>query len=91
MKKIGCVVIFVLLLFISNGCKNINPKITEEQAKSIVIEHHTNNNGTVDIISVTHKKNEYIIVWEKEENCENGIDYIDDRDGEITRGQTTIC
>ncbi len=91
MKKIGCVVIFVLLLFISNGCKNINPKITEEQAKSIVIEHHTNNNGTVDIISVTHKKNEYIIEWEKEENCENGIDYIDDQDGEITMGQTTIC
>ncbi|WP_066050713.1 hypothetical protein [Robertmurraya korlensis] len=91
MKKVSCVVILVLSLLITNGCENTKPKITEERAKSIVIEHHTSNNGKVDIISVTHKKNEYMIVWDKKENCENGIDYIDDQNGEIKEGQTTIC
>lgn len=92
MEKIGCFIGLVsLLLFSTSGCENVDPKITEEQAKSIVIENHTDNQGKVEIISVTYKKNEYIIVWEKIANCENGIDYIDDQSGEVKRAETTIC
>jgi hypothetical protein len=52
----------VLFLFchilVATGCDS---KITEEQAKPIVIKHHTNESGKVEIISVTHRKNEYIV------------------------------
>lgn len=51
MKKTA--VILVLLCFILSGCNNIDSKITEEQAKSMVVEHHTKHIGKVEIISVT--------------------------------------
>ena len=91
MKKIGYIIVFVLVLFIASGCNDATPKITEEQAKSIVIEQHTNTIGEVEIISVTHKNNEYIIEWENKENCENGIDSVDDQDGEVEMVEASIC
>jgi uncharacterized membrane protein YkoI len=85
------VIILVLLVsIIIYGC-NKEPKITEEQAKSIVIKDHDKNIGEVKIISVIHKNNKYIVEWENKENCENGIDKIDDQNGEIIMGKVSIC
>ncbi|HAQ08407.1 MAG TPA: hypothetical protein DCR24_13145 [Bacillus bacterium] len=91
MKKMGCIFVFLLFLFLASGCDNATPKITEEQAKSIVIEQHTNTIGEVEIKSVTHKNNEYIIEWENKENCENGIDSVNDQDGEVEMVEASIC
>lgn len=87
MKKIGSILILVILL-VTTGCE---PKITEEQAKSIVIKHHTNENGKIEIISVTHKNNEYIVEWEKKDNCERGIAHINDQNGEMGIREVSIC
>lgn len=78
-------------LFIVTACDNSEPIISEEKAKSIVLEHHTGNNGEVKIISVSHENNEYIVKWEITENCESGTDIVNDKNGEIKRGQTSIC
>ncbi|MEN8698534.1 hypothetical protein [Bacillus infantis] len=87
MKKVGSILTFVILL-VATGCE---PKITEEQAKSIVIKHYTNENGKAEIISVTHKQNEYIVEWEKKDNCERGTDRINDQNGEMGIGEVSIC
>jgi uncharacterized membrane protein YkoI len=87
--KIG-IILVLLVSTILYGC-NLNPKITEEQAKSIVIEYHNKNIGEVKIISVTHKNSKYIVEWENKENCENGIDKIDDQNGDIIMGKASIC
>ncbi|MGG0658539.1 PepSY domain-containing protein [Rummeliibacillus pycnus] len=91
MKRI--VLIFSILSFLVIGsCNNISePKISEEQAKSIVLKNHIKNIGEVKIISVSLKGNEYIVKWEYKENCENGTDYVDIGNGEITKSETSIC
>lgn len=82
----------LLLILVMSGCNNFSePKISEEEAKSIVLKDQTKHIGKVEIISVSHKGNEYIVKWENKENCENGIDYVDDQNGEITKGERTIC
>ncbi|WP_404331985.1 hypothetical protein [Mesobacillus maritimus] len=91
MKKFGSILLFILLLLISTSCGSTSPKITEEQAKSIVIEHHTDSIGEVEIISITHKNNKYRIEWENKENCENGIDMINDENGDIEMVEASIC
>ncbi|MGN7400094.1 hypothetical protein ACTHO0_09575 [Cytobacillus praedii] len=91
MKRIVFSFSLSLILVISR-CNNFSePKISEEEAKSIVLKEHTKNIGKVEVISVRHKGNEYIVKWENKENCENGTDFIDDKDGTITKGETTIC
>lgn len=80
----------VLLFFILSGCNSSNTKITEEQAKAIVIEHHTNQIGKVEIVSVTTKFNKYIIEWENKENCEEGTDTVNKK-GEVTMVDASIC
>lgn len=80
------------LIFGMSGCNNFSePKISEEEANSIVLKEHTKNIGKVEVISISHKGNEYIVKWENKENCENGTDFVDDQDGTITKGETTIC
>ncbi len=74
---------------ILNGC-SIESKITEEQAKAIVIDYHTKQIGNVEIISVTTKFNKYIIEWENKENCEEGTDSVDSS-GEIKSIESSIC
>lgn len=78
-------------LFIVTACDNSEPIFSVGKAKSIVLERHTGNNGAVKIISVSHENNEYIVKWEISENCESGIDIVNDKNGEIKRGQTSIC
>jgi len=106
MKRI-VLIISILLIFVISGCNNFSaPKISEElifeekiakeriseeQAKAIVLKNHTKNIGKVEIISVSHKDNEYLVMWENQENCEHGTDYVDDKNGDIKRTKTTIC
>lgn len=91
MKRIGPIILFIFILITANGCAGSNPKIMEEQAKSMIIEHHNNNIGEVEIISVTHKNKKYIIEWENKENCENGIDNVNDQNGDIKMVEASIC
>ncbi|WP_156290117.1 PepSY domain-containing protein [Oceanobacillus salinisoli] len=85
MGKIGFPVLFVFILFISNGCKSVSPKITEAEAESIVIEQHSGDIGEVKIISVNHKWGKYIVEWENYDNCESGMEHIDDQNGKIIK------
>lgn len=91
MRKFGSILMFSILLVIVSGCGGTNRSITEEQAKSIVIEHHTNSIGEVEILSITHKNNKYRIEWENKENCEQGIDEINDENGDIEMVEASIC
>jgi hypothetical protein len=91
MKRIviECSLLFILLM---NGCNNFStPEISEDEAKSIVLKEHTSHIGKVEIISISHKGNEYLVKWEIKENCENGTDYVHDQTGEITKGEVSIC
>lgn len=83
--------LIAVILFIVTACDNSEPFISEERAKSIVLEEHAGNKGEVKIISVSHENNEYTVKWEIAENCESGTDIVDDENGEIKRGQTSIC
>jgi uncharacterized protein YcfL len=87
MKKITIVLLLSLIL---SGCNNIESKISEEQAKQIVLEHHTKEIGEVEIISVTTKFNKYIIEWENKENCEKGTDSVN-KNGELKMIEASIC
>jgi len=91
MKKI-VLAFSISFILVMSGCNNFSkPKISEEEAKSIVLKDHTKHIGKVEIISVSHKGNDYIVKWENKENCENGTDYVYDQNGEITKGESTIC
>jgi hypothetical protein len=89
MKKIAIICVSMLSLILS-GCNSIVSKITEEQAKSIVVEHHTKHIGEVEIVSVNTKFNKYIIEWENKENCEKGTDSVN-KQGEIKTIESSIC
>jgi hypothetical protein len=89
MKKI--ILIFASIFFcIVSGCQGIEFVVTEEQAKSIVVEHHTKHIGEVKILSVTTEFNKYIITWENKDNCESGTDSVNKK-GEIKNLGTSIC
>ncbi|MFJ6266661.1 hypothetical protein [Lysinibacillus xylanilyticus] len=91
MRKI-VTILCISLIMIMSGCNHKSmPKISEEQAKSIVLKSHAKNIGKVEIKSVSHKGNEYIVKWENKDNCENGTDYINDENGKIITGETSIC
>ncbi|MUK87887.1 hypothetical protein GMD78_05675 [Ornithinibacillus sp. L9] len=85
------VFIFVLLLLVLGGCGQSEPIISQEEAKSIVIESRSGEIGEITIISVNHKRGKYIIEWENEDNCESGTEHIDDQNGEVIKGEVTIC
>ncbi|MGX9134785.1 hypothetical protein ACWV26_10435 [Rummeliibacillus sp. JY-2-4R] len=86
------VLLFSILLVMLSGCTTFSDSgISSAQAKSIVINNHTKDIGEVEIISVRHKRNMYIIKWANKENCENGVDYVHDKKGEIVKGETSIC
>ncbi|OCA87941.1 hypothetical protein A8F94_08930 [Bacillus sp. FJAT-27225] len=80
---------FLSLLLIMSGCNNssVPPKISKEEAKSVVLLQH----GKVKIISVSHQDNEYIVKWEDKANCSSGTDYVDDDNGEITKAEMKMC
>ena len=79
-------VLSLFFVFVMAGCSNISEsKILEDEAKSIVLKNHSGTTGNIEIISITHKGNKYIVKWENKDNCEDGTDYINDRNGEIKK------
>lgn len=88
--------LFVIFIAILSGCQSqsvTDVLISEEQAKSIAQQYQENNSnfGETNIISIKHINNEYEIKWERKSNCENGTDYVNDKDGSITRSEASIC
>jgi hypothetical protein len=83
--------ILAVSLLLNTACGQSEPIISEEKAKSIVIERNSGTNGDVKVLSISHKNNEYTVKWEIAENCESGIDVLDDETGEVKRGENTIC
>ena len=93
MRYLQYFVLIIILIFGLCGCDNSRGKlITEYQAISIVkAQQETNNDQEeIDIISVDYENGEYKVVWERESNCENGIEYVNDQTG-ITHGTHSIC
>jgi uncharacterized membrane protein YkoI len=90
-EKTKKLVVFAILIFVVSGCLNPKPKISEDQARTIVIKQHSGNIGKVEIISVNHENGEYKIKWDNKENCESGTDYLDDENGEIKKGEASKC
>ena len=90
MKKLNTGILLTFFL-IFTGCSNAEPAITESEAEAIVEQRHTNSFGTVEIISTSYERGQYVVEWENEGNCEWGIDYVDGQSGEIEMGETTIC
>lgn len=89
-KTIIMFILVMIMTFMVSGCNNVNSKVTEEQAKSIVVEHHTKDIGEVEIISITTKYNTYIIEWENKGNCEKGTDSVNKK-GDFKMIEASIC
>ncbi|MBB6451653.1 hypothetical protein HNQ94_000074 [Salirhabdus euzebyi] len=84
------IVIFLSLSSVLFSCSSIESVLSEEEAKSIVVEHRTAEFGVVEIKSVTTKFNKYIIEWENKENCEHGTDIVN-KNGEVKTEEYNIC
>ena len=80
----------VIMCILISSCNN---SITENQAISIVKKQREQNSshGKINIISVTHSDDYFIVNWERKSNCESGTDHISEMSGEITSGIHTIC
>ncbi|MFB4169770.1 hypothetical protein [Virgibacillus sp. JSM 102003] len=91
MKKISFIILLFFILYFVTGCESASPKITEEEAESIAIEHHSAEISEDSIISVSHKGGEYIVKWEINADCNFGTYYIDDQSGKIVKGEETSC
>jgi uncharacterized protein YcfL len=83
------VIPILLVLFLAVGCSSISDSISEEEAKQLVIEEHTNSNGTPQIVSIHVKWNAYIVEWENKENQEWGTDKVT-KDGEVKMIEASI-
>ncbi|WP_042148297.1 hypothetical protein [Paucisalibacillus sp. EB02] len=63
MKKNSFIILLFLILYLVTGCGSASPKITKEEAESIAIENHSGAIDEVKIISVSHKRGEYVVKW----------------------------
>ena len=88
LKKLLYILFSIFLLSVV-GCSNIEDSISEEGAKQLVIQEHTNNNGTPAIVSIEVKNNAYYVKWENEENKESGTDKVT-KDGEVKMVEAQI-
>jgi hypothetical protein len=59
MRKFVTTIIVISLSFVLISCQSIETELSEEQAKSIIIEHHTSEFGEVKIKSIKTKYNKY--------------------------------
>ncbi|MGJ9459874.1 hypothetical protein [Oceanobacillus sp. CF4.6] len=91
MKKISFIILLFFILYLVTGCESASPKVTEEEAESIPIEHHSGEIGEVKFNSVSHKSGEHIVKWEIDADCNFGTYYIDDQSGKIVKGEETSC
>lgn len=72
----------LIITWLLAGCGSIEETLSEEEAKQLVISHHTNGNGSPTIVSIEVKNNAYIVVWENKENLEGGTSKVT-KDGEV--------
>jgi hypothetical protein len=77
------------MLILLIGCSNIRDFISEDDAKQLVIEEHTKNNGTPSIVQVELKNNAYYVKWEIKSNKESGTDKVT-KDGEVVMVEAQI-
>ncbi|MFD1172348.1 hypothetical protein [Oceanobacillus picturae] len=89
MKKSTFMIMLVFILLISTSCDS--PKISEDEAESIVLESHFRGSEEVKIKAVSHSFGEYKVEWEIDAACEFGTDYIDDQSGKTVKSEETNC
>ncbi|MGP4063977.1 hypothetical protein ACTWPF_03580 [Oceanobacillus sp. M65] len=89
MRKLTFMVMLVLILLIFTSCES--PKISEDEAVSIVLESHSRGSEEAEIKAVSHRFGEYKVEWEIDAACEFGTDYIDDQSGKMVKGEETNC
>lgn len=82
-------ILILLMVLVLVGCMSISDSIAEEEAKQLVLEQHTRNIGTPEIIAIDIKRNAYYIEWENKENREWGIDKVT-KNGEVKMIEATI-
>jgi uncharacterized protein YcfL len=78
-----------LILFLLVGCSDISDQLSQEQAKSLVLENHQRDIGSPEIISIEIKWNAYYVEWENKENKEWGIDKVT-KEGDVEMVEATI-
>lgn len=81
LRKLLYILLFISLLSVV-GCSNIEDSISEEDAKQLVIEKHTNHNGGPSIVSLEVKNNSYYTKWENKGDKASGTDKVK-KDGEV--------
>ena len=59
MKKFTNILMLILILS-SGGYYFSKPKVSEEQAKTIVVKYHSRNMGEVKVTSISHRDNRYV-------------------------------
>ncbi|KIL52769.1 putative periplasmic lipoprotein [Jeotgalibacillus campisalis] len=92
MKQATVLTISLVIILILSGCNSFSdPKISEDEAKRIVIENSTITIGKVEIQSISREWNKYVIRWENKDNCESGTDYVHIQSGELTEESRAIC
>lgn len=75
--------VLLLLLLALAGCTSIEDTLPQKEAEQLVIDFHTNGNGSPTILSVEVKWNAYYIKWENKANLEEGMDKVD-KNGKVT-------
>lgn len=65
--------------------------IRKKVIKIVKLDVENDGMGKINIISVTHKIGKYVVKWERKSNCDNGVEYVNDRSGKLTHGLQSIC
>lgn len=81
----------IMLIFFLNGCETSEQYISEDEAKSIVLNYYSENIRQIKIISIRQENNEYKVKWENTDDCEEEFIYVDKNNGEIKRDAISIC
>ena len=68
--------LLIVVIGLVAGCTPVSDALTEEEAKALVIEEHSGDTGSVEIMSVDIEDNAYIVEWKNEENLEGGTDKV---------------
>ncbi|WP_246943590.1 hypothetical protein [Bacillus pinisoli] len=89
MKKMNITIVFFFSILLIS-CNNHSPELSEEEAKQLVLEHHSKSIGTVEIVSIKAESDGYRVVWKNVENCERGTDIVNQK-GEVEMVVSEIC
>lgn len=90
MKKLVSAM-YVSLIVLVSGCNHAELNVSEEQAKTRVLDLRYGHIGKVETLSIELKRNNYLVEWENEENCEHGVDSVDAETGEVEMITASIC